>query len=642
MNKPLCFRAEDSGTAEAPVIYAAYPNEKPVISGGRPITGWEKNEKGWWQTHLYEVENSNWNFTQLFVNNQRRHRPRLPRRGYFFIAEEVPATEKACGKGYNRFKFNKGELHGDWHNLTDVEVLCFHIWEMSRMRLASVEEKDGIATFTGSTCSTAYYAALFKGNRFMIENVREALEYPGQWYLDRTSGNLTYISMPEENIEHTEVIAPYLKQLLLLQGEVEQCKWVEYICFEGLTFAHSNWVTPQKGYSCPQAEVLLDAAVYAEGMRHCRFINCTITHIGEYAVQFGRDCQHNLLEGCDLIDLGAGGIKLGQTYDADDLYNGKDRQACSNHHIVRDCLICQAGRIHPGGVGIWIGHSGYNRIEHNEITDLYYSGISVGWVWGYQPSQTHHNILKYNHIYNIGQNVLSDMGAFYMLGISPGTIIRGNHIHDVNAFDYGGWGIYFDQGASGIEASENVCYRCNGQGFHQHFGRENLVRNNIFAFGGKSQIERTKLEKHCSFTFKQNIVYWKGRVPLLGDNIIRQEDPSAGIVMECNIYFNCSGLPILFKDETIDQWRLRGCDKHSVIADPLFVDPENGDFNLKPGSPAKKIGFKSIDLSKTGLLTQRSGFAGSQAVPSFPIDLRADKVKDLTNKKFNAAGIEKD
>ncbi|MFH1007716.1 MAG: right-handed parallel beta-helix repeat-containing protein, partial [Candidatus Latescibacterota bacterium] len=351
LDAPLRFAPEDSGTAQAPVIYRAFPGEDPVLSGGLRIKGWQETETGWWQAHLPEVENGQSNFTQLFVENQRRYRTRLPREGYAFIAEEIPPTPGSEGKGFDRFGFHDGDLRSDWHNLSDVEALCFHIWEMSRMRLAHVDEEERIATLTGPTCRPEYYAALFKGNRFLIENVREALETPGQWYLDRASGILTYIPMPGETIETTCVIAPRVEQLLLLEGEVKNRDWVQHIRFEGITFAHANWTTPTGGHSCPQAEHALGAALYAEGARHCSFIGCTIKHVGQYALEWAEGCRDNLVERCTLTDLGGGGIRLGPSCQPEDPSDGPDEEAVSGHQTIRDCLIAHAGRLHPGAIG---------------------------------------------------------------------------------------------------------------------------------------------------------------------------------------------------------------------------------------------------------------------------------------------------
>lgn len=586
--EPLVFSPEDSGTQEAPVIYGAYPGEQPIISGGVPIAGWKRTAEGHWQVVLPEVALGEWTFSQLFVNGQRRFRPRLPADGYYYITGEVPPSEAAQGKGHDRFRFREGDIRGDWANLQDVEILPFHQWGMARMRIANVDEDRHAVTFTGPTCNMAYWASLPRGHRYLVENVREALDEPGDWYLDRKTGLLSYIPLPDEEPDSATAIAPRLDRLVEFRGETEAGLWVEHITFRGLSFAHTNWVVPERGYSFPQAEASLSGAVTATGARNCALEKCTVAHVGGYAVEWGHGCKHDRVEDCELIDLGAGGVKLGEQGYA------QDEEAISEHHRVANNLIAHGGRMHPAAVGVWIGHSPYNEILRNEIQDFYYTGISVGWQWGYAPSHAHHNTIADNHVYNIGQGVLSDMGGIYTLGPSEGTEIRHNCFHDIESYSYGGWGIYFDQATTAILARDNLVYRTKTGGFHQHFGKENQVINNIFALARTGQIIRTRAEEHLSFTFERNIVYWK-EGPLLGGNWSGDQ-----YRLDYNLYWNPDPDSIRFGQMTLAEWQAKGQDQHSLIEDPHFVDPDNNDFRLQPDSPASRIGFESFDVTHFG------------------------------------------
>jgi parallel beta-helix repeat protein len=276
-----------------------------------------------------------------------------------------------------------------------------------------------------------------------------------------------------------------------------------------------------------------------------------------------------------------------------------------NHgHVITDNHIHDTGLVYPPAVGVLILQSGTNRLAHNHIHHLYYTAVSVGWNWGYQETPCRQNIIEFNHLHDVGQGMLSDMGAVYTLGIQKGTIVRNNLIHDVNSFTYGGWGLYTDEGSSEILLENNIVYRTKSAGFHQHYGRENIVRNNIFAFGKEYQLMRSREEEHTSFIFTNNIVYFDSG-SLLGSYWKNDH-----FRMDQNVYFDArTGVTadaMKFVDASLGQWRARGHDTNSVIADPKFRDPQKYDFTLAADSPALKLGFKPIDLSNVGVRKTRS------------------------------------
>jgi hypothetical protein len=599
LSKTLVFEPADSGTPAAPVIYQAYGDERPVLSGGVRIGGWKLSADGRWQVVLEEVKSGKWTFAQLFVGDQRRWRPRLPKQGYYTIAAKVPRSPQAAGRGDDRFGFSGDQIRGDWANLGDVEVLPFHQWSMSRLRIAQVDPEKHVVTFTGSSPTAESWGGLQQGHRFLVENVREALGEPGQWYLDRPTGQLTYVPLPGEKPEQAVVVAPRLEQLVAFFGDVKAKGWVHDVQLKGLTFAHANWVLPAAGQAFAQAEIGLNSAISAIGARNVLIDSCAVRHVGGYAMAFGLGCRDNRVENCEMVDLGGGGVKIGHAGSA--LWSDAgavpgDPELVVSHQTVRNCLVAHAGRLHPAAIGVWIGHSPHNVIEHNDIFDLYYSSMSVGWIWGYAPSLAHHNDIGWNHMHAIGQGVLSDMGGVYSLGTSPGTRIHDNHIHDVQSFDYGGWGLYTDEGSTGIVLENNLVYRTRTGGFHQHYGKENRIQNNIFALATQQQLQRSRTEPHLSFWFERNIVYWtKG--PLLGSNW-----NDNNFKLDYNVYWNAAGQPVaFFGGMDLKTWReKRKQDEHSVVADPRFVDPEKGDFHLKPDSPAVKLGFKPFDYTKAG------------------------------------------
>lgn len=597
------------------IVWAAREGERVVVSGGRRLTEWTVEEDGSWTLELEEVRDGSWNFSQLWVNGERRFRPRVPSTGWLRVAEELPPSEKAAGKGHDRLGYAAGDFRPEW-DLSQIELMGVHIWSASRMRIAENNLEKRALTFTGPTRTTARWAAFRQGNRYFVDNVRQALDEPGEWFLDRKSGKLTYLPRPGETPETVTVVAPRLETLVRFEGRVEEGQPTGGVGFGDIDFAHTGWNLAPEGQSFPQAEVQLGAAIELVGAREVHFLNCTVRHTGGYGVAIGPGCQRVLVDRCDLYDLGAGGVKVGTARGAQLVsfgsFDEENPENLVDTNFVVGCRIRGGGRLHPAAVGVWIGHATNTTVEHNEIGDFYYTGVSVGWTWGYaEPSRAHHNEIAYNHIHDIGQGVLSDMAGVYTLGVSPGTTVHHNVIEDVNAYDYGGWGLYTDEGSTGIEMIHNLVVRTKTGGFHQHYGKDNLIAHNVFAEAQVQQVQRTRTEEHRSFRFERNVVYWSNESPLFGSNW--RDD---NFLVDHNLYWNPKHPEIVFPGGLdLEQWReQRGHDLRSVVADPRFVDPEGGDWRLAEDSPARGFGL-SWDHTKAGA---RRSEADRREIPAVP------------------------
>ena len=613
LGKPILLQPAHGGTAACPVVYRARDGQTPVFTGGRAITGWTVGANGAWTAHIPEVKAGQWDFAQLFVNDVRRFRPRLPKQGYFNTADDFGKSDN----GIDGFLYEKEDINPAWANLADIEFHVLHVWSASRMRAASIDPAQKTVKFPKTRAFNSDWGN-FKGRRYWAENVKEAFGAPGEWYLDKPSGTLAYMPLPGETPANTRIEAPFLSQLLIFQGFENQP--IINTSLEGLVFKQSQWVTPPEGNFTPQGEMNIPAAVEFVSARGVTVRRCAFTQLGGYTLGFGPGAHSNTVDHCLMTDLGAGGVKIGPPFAgylmAEAPKNvltpdAPDGLAKTTSAItISNCRITGGGRIHPAAHGVWIGHSSYNRILNNEISDLYYTAVSVGWVWGYaEPSHSHHNEVAFNHMHHIGQGVLSDMGGVYTLGLSPGTAIHDNHVHDIHAFDYGGWGLYTDEGSSGIRLYNNLVYRVKTGGFHQHYGRENVVENNIFANSRNDQLQRTRDEQHLSFTFRNNIVYWDNDGTLFGNNWkggirgIKDGKLTQHYELGPNLYWHTSGKQDVFPGKkTLAQWQNEtGQDTGSLVADPLFENPGAGDFRLKPGSPSNKVGFKPFDaVSNTG------------------------------------------
>lgn len=587
--EPLVLDAQDSGTKAGPVTYEAYPGEKPVLSGGRPIAGWQPGEGKLWTVRLQEVSDGQWSFRQLFVGGERRQRARTPNEGWFELGGLVNREDRKDPINRRAFHFKPGDIRADWTNLQDVEIVKLFGWSETRRPIRRVDEKERVCYVAGPCSGSHRRLFPWYGPRYFVENVREGLDAPGEWYLNAKTGVLYYWPLPGEDMNKVEVVAPSLDHLLDLAGSPDEGKWVEHVAFRGLGFMVSGAAFPEDGYAEMQSDVFVPGVIRATGARHCRWQECEIAHVGTYAVDLANGCQHIAIVGNRMHDLGAGGVKMSGPR------RPQSEAQDTGHNTVTDNRIYDGSHIYFGGAGIWAGHSGYNNISHNEVYDLLGMGISIGWTWSYVLTPAHHNLVEYNHVHHLGRGQVGASSGLYTLARQPGTKLRNNLIHDIQRYTAGRthqtFGIQVDDGSGEILYENNVVYNVPDACWKQ-YGLKHTVRNNIFAFANGYEILRRRDEG--SVILEHNIVL-SDDGKFYGDSWKKQN-------FECdhNLYWDTSDEPRDFGGMSFEEWQAQGHDTHSLFADPGFADPENGDFSLPDDSPALKVGFKPIDLSSVG------------------------------------------
>lgn len=605
MSEPFILRPQDSGTEDFPVVYRAAPNSTPVFMGGRVISGFVRDQNGNWTVRIPEVADGKWKFEQIFVNGCRARRAKSPNTQFYSIRDvrEV-VLERGTGRVPQRARqfveVDPGILQ-PLKTLTKSQVnrlvlSVFHKWDFTRRFIEDIDFETNTLITSGQGMKP--WNSWKKGQRFQLENYLPALDEPGEWFLEET-GKFYYKPYPAEKITDTEIIAPLTNKFIIFEGHPEAAEFVSDIQIEGLSFRFSNYNSPAGGFEPSQAAYTIDAAVQLDGVKNIRIRDCEIAHCGRYAVWFRRGCSYSVIENCFLHDLGAGGIRIGEGIIQNNILN-------RTHHITaQNNTIRDGGRLFPPAVGIWVGHSSDNLISHNEISDLYYTGISVGWRWGYEQSLAKRNIINFNHLHHLGKGLLSDMGGIYTLGPSAGTVLDHNLIHDITAYSYGGWGIYPDEGSSDLIITNNLTYRTKTGGFHQHYGKNNLLKNNIFSFSKNYQLQCTRVEDHLSFRFRNNIVVWDEGVLLDG------AWKKIHVEMDSNLYWQTKEQAFTFAGLTFEQWRALGRDGHSVIADPGFIDAKNGNYKFREKEVISHIGFRPFDYLQAGPVTKNK-WANSQ------------------------------
>ncbi|MGO9109439.1 MAG: right-handed parallel beta-helix repeat-containing protein, partial [Thermoguttaceae bacterium] len=611
LSKPLALSPEDSGTPEAPVTWAAYRNERPTLSGGQRISGWARtsvNDHEAWVAKIPENGGPAL-LRELWLEGKRLTRARWPKKG---TLEVVGLSDKEKHgdwfHGSNQFRYANEDVKA-WSTASDGEAIVANRWVESHLPIASIDEKGHVVHFTKRSVFL-----LDAGDRYWIENVREFLTESGEFYIDPREKAVYMIAPAGLDPNQAQVVAPRLAQVLRLEGDAAAGRFVQHLTFRGIGFANTEWYFdhPTIGQQAAaksadsewsfkpdptrsgfgQAAIGVPGAVWGAGVRCCTLEGCEVSHIGNYGIELSQGCQENRIIRCTLTDLGAGGVKIGEVA----IRNRENEQTFSNE--ISDCTITDGGNLFPSCVAVWIGQAHDNTLAHNDIHGFWYTGISIGWTWGYAKSAAQRNIVEYNHIHHIGMKtdgeppILSDMGCVYTLGDQKGSVVRFNRFHDIAGLKYGGWGIYFDEGTTHILAENNLVYRTTHGGFHQHYGKENTFRNNILAYGRDAQIQRSRIEDHRSFTFDANVVLWDRGSLLSGDW------SKLNVAFDHNTYWRVGAGEIRFGDRNWKQWQQAGMDVHSEIADPHFVRPADGDFNLTAESRAAPAGFKPFDLSK--------------------------------------------
>ena len=496
LDEPLLLTPEHNKETDGLVTFRPAEKGKVVLSGGRHITQWTEIAPNHWVAVLPEVKNGQWFFRQLFAGHKRLPRARTPNNGFLKTqgglsifknngglignvkyAEEAKHWLSRCGFSY------RDEDIRYWEDWKSAEILTFHSWECSWQSILSIDTLNKDVYFT-SPCR--YPVGRFgSAMRYRIENIREALDEAGEWFLDREKGELHLLTENGENPENMQIYAPRLEQVLECTGTDRNS--VANICFDQIDFQYTayrmglydiapNWPAEiqksipyfpsdiRPGFTGAQAAPTAGASLNFRYADRISFEQCGMRHLGAIGVSIANGSRRIKLNGCEIADAGAGGVYIG--FDVR-LVNeaGIPQSEAPKENVISNCLITGLGHVHPAAVGVWLAQTSDNKILDNEISYISYSGTSLGWTWGFEPNYTKNNYIARNYIHHVAQ-ILGDAAGMYSLGDCEGSVYDGNYIDQI----YKGDGVYgvvdamgFDECSSKITIRNTVIGKISGK-----------------------------------------------------------------------------------------------------------------------------------------------------------------------------------
>jgi hypothetical protein len=502
LTSSLRFGPEDSGTAASPTVVEAAPGEDPVLSGGVAVGNWRPLQEGIAglpaaaQGHVWVADAPRFNgrileFRQLWVGDRKAVRARKP---------NADTMERLVTWDRNREKAGiPAALVAEIKDPSGMEMVLQQQWEIAVLRVTTLRREGDRAhvTFQQPESRIEFEHPWPQpilppkgGGAFFLVGVVEFLDQPGEWCQEMPGGRILYWPREDEDLTRARVVVPVLQTIVSIEGTLDRP--VSYVQFKGIGFEHTAWRrpaavghvplqagmylldayqlptpgTPEKATLGDQAWVgRMPAGVAVRGAHHIAFERCRFEHLAASGVDFMRGTHDGVIEGCVFRDVGGNGIQLG-SFQAEGVethvpYNPTDaREVCARVRIA-DNLVTDCANEDWGCVGIGVGYARQIDIEHNEVCNLPYTGISLGWGWTPAKNCMRDNRVYANHVHHVAQR-LCDTAGIYTLSAQPGTVISENSVHSITMSPYvdrpNHWFyLYTDEGSSGITVRDNWC-----------------------------------------------------------------------------------------------------------------------------------------------------------------------------------------
>lgn len=578
--QPLTLGPADSGTAEAPLVLEAKQPGTVRLVGARRLKLSDSNQRAWRFAPSPSLDrDAERSGGQFYVNERRAVLAREPNLGnYWLVAKpdnDALITSPQDTDGFGRM-IGSDKDRGI--------VVLMQSWTSGEHRVASFDATTSRIALTPKPKSS--YLKFGASQRYFLENVLGAWDAPGEWI--GAEGALQYHPTPADGdgtAAASRAVAYWPRQPLLLALQGSPATPIHHVQIRGLGFAYSGNPTPAGGWVDNQAAVQLNGAIEMSYASDILLTECKISHVGAYAIWMKQGVQNSEVSHCVLDDLGAGGIKVGTERVNNSLEKTGGNRITSN-------VIQHTGRQFPGAIGIWIGRSFDNDISANIIAHTSYTGISVGWSWGYEDPTSGNNKIVDNVLLDIGQGMLSDVGAIYTLGRSPGTVISGNyirHVEDYGGYGPGGWGIYNDEGSSDMLVENNVVIGTHSGGYQLHYGRNIDVRNNLFAQGRVTEVRWANVKKSGDWKFENNSI--EARQDRKGLAVFNNDGATAAATLNNLQSALGSDAVKVITENGLLSVRLAGGDESRLLRWRQVIDKAK-----KLVDEAKKSGIEGIDV----------------------------------------------
>ena len=497
-HEPVFIRPEDSGTKESPTIIRSVGDEKVILSGGISINGWKKQGKVW-VADVPVFNGRPLDFRQLWVNGKKAVRAR--------DVEDFEKMNRICSVdekneilyvpvvSIRRLIDNKGNLKAKY-----AEMVLHQMWCVANLRIRSVEvQGDSAAIRFHQPESRIQFEHPWPrpmvttnghNSAFYLTNARELQDVPGEWYHDIDARKVYYYPREGEKMQEAEVIVPAVETLVRVEGTLDRP--VRHIRFEKITFSYTTWMRPsEKGHVPLQAGMYLTdgyridpkmqrnylnhpldnqgwlgrpaAAVRVVAARQIDFERCRFEHLGSTGLDYEEAVQGGVVRGCLFRDIAGNGLLVGSfspaAHETHLPYDPADRREVCTQQQINNCYFTEIGNEDWGCLAIAAGYVGDVNIEHNEISEVPYSGISLGWGWTQTVNCMRNNRVHANLIHHYAKHMY-DVAGIYTLGSQPKSYVTENcvhsiykpgYVHDPNHWFY----LYTDEGSSFITVRDN-------------------------------------------------------------------------------------------------------------------------------------------------------------------------------------------